>query len=474
MKQTLQLKLGQHLTMTPQLQQAIRLLQLSTLELKTEVQEALDSNMMLEVDEDHEPVNGTDRANEDVQPVDIPKELATDSAWEDTYDLPVTSFSQSSPAAGSPMDFENQSGDAETLHDHLRWQMTLTNFTDTDYLIAETIIDAVDDDGYLGQSLEEIHQILDQGAEELEMDEVEAVLKQVQNFDPPGVGARDLRECLLLQLAQHHPQTRWRAEAIRLVDQYLGLLASHDYPQVMRRLGLNREQLTKVVNFIQSLNPRPGSQVSPPPSNYVVPDVFVRKKHGEWTVELNPEAAPRLRINSTYANLIRRSDNSADNNCMRTHLQEARWFLKSLKSRSDTLLKVARCIVERQQLFLEHGDEAMKPMVLHDVAEMVEMHESTISRVTTQKYMHTPRGIYELKYFFSSHVSTSGGGEASSTAIRALIKKLIAAENPQKPLSDNKLAGILAESGIQVARRTVAKYREAMAIPSSSDRKRLI
>ena len=191
------------------------------------------------------------------------------------------------------MDFENQSGDAETLHDHLRWQMTLTNFSDTDYLIAEAIIDAIDDDGYLGQNLEEIHQILDQGADELEIDEVEAVLKQVQNFDPPGVGARDLRECLLLQLAQHHPQTRWRAEAIRLVDQYLGLLASHDYPQVMRRLGLSREQLTKVVSFIQSLNPRPGSQVSPPPSNYVVPDVFVRKKHGEWTVELNAEAAPR-------------------------------------------------------------------------------------------------------------------------------------------------------------------------------------
>ena len=473
MKQTLQLKLGQHLTMTPQLQQAIRLLQLSTLELHTEVQEALDSNMMLEVDEDHEPVNGADRQEAEVAPTDIPKELDTDSVWEDTYDGGMTSFAGGA-GEGSSMDFENRGGDSETLHEHLHWQMVLTTFSDTDQLLAEAIIDAIDDDGYLTQSLEEILSIVDETGEEIELDEVEAVLHQVQNFDPAGVGARDLRECLLLQLRQYHESTTWRNEAYRLVDQHLDLLASHEYPQLMRRLGVDREQLTQIVTFIQSLHPRPGGQVSPPPSNYVVPDVFVRKKNGEWTVELNHEAAPKVRINSTYAGFIRRSDNSADNNSMRDHLQEARWFLKSLKSRTDTLLKVSRCIVERQEMFLEHGDEAMKPMVLHDVAEVVEMHESTISRVTTQKYMHTPRGIYELKYFFSSHVSTASGGEASSTAIRALIKKLVAAENPRKPLSDSKLAGILSESGIQVARRTVAKYREAIAIPSSSERKRLV
>lgn len=473
MKQILQLRLGQHLTMTPQLQQAIRLLQLSRRELQTEVQDALDSNMMLEVDEEHESVSGADRQEVEVQPVDIPKELDTDSTWEDTYDGQMTSFAGSG-GHGMAMDFENLSGDAETLHEHLRWQMLLTNFSETDQMLAEALIDAIDDDGYLGQSLEEIHESVSEGSEEIDLDEVEAVLHLVQNFDPPGIGARDLRECLLLQLRQYQSSTKWRPEALRLVEQYLDFLASHDYELLMRRLNLTREELTQVVGFIQSLHPRPGGQVSPPPSNYVVPDVFARKKKGEWTVELNVDAAPRIRINSTYAGLIRRSDNSADNNCMRNHLQEARWFLKSLKSRTDTLLKVSRCIVERQELFLEHGDEAMKPMVLHDIAEVVEMHESTISRVTTQKYMHTPRGIYELKYFFSSHVSTSTGGEASSTAIRALIKKLVAAENPRKPLSDSKLAGILSESGIKVARRTVAKYREAVALPSSSERKRLV
>jgi len=473
MKQTLQLKLGQQLTMTPHLQQAIKLLQLSTLELQAEVQDALDSNMMLEVDEEHEPVNGADRNAETVGPVDIPAELPTDSEWGDIYDGPVTSFAGGGVDSAFA-DFKAQSGDAETLHEHLYWQMTLVNFSDTDVLIAQAIIDAIDDDGYLTQSLEEIHEMVDQGAEEIELDEVEAVLRQVHNFDPVGVGARDLRECLLLQLAQYDSRTMWRAEAVSLVDGQLELLAGHDFQQLQRRLGLTRDQLTEVVTFIQSLHPRPGAQVSPPPCNYVVPDVFVRKNNGEWTVELNNEAAPKLRINSTYAGFIKRADNSADNNCLRTHLQEARWFLKSLKSRSDTLLKVVRCIVERQHLFLEYGDEAMKPLVLHDVAEAVDMHESTISRVTSRKYMHTPRGIYELRYFFSSHVSTIAGGEASSTAIRALIKKLIGAENPQKPLSDKKLAGILSESGIQVARRTVAKYRQTMTIPPSSDRKRLV
>ena len=473
MKQSLQLKLGQYLTMTPQLQHAIRLLQLSALELQTEVQDVLDSNMMLEVDEEHEPINGADRQEVDVQPTDIPKELDTDSAWEDSFDSQMTSFS-GTPGEGSSMNFENCSSDAGTLQEHLRWQMLLTNFSDTDQMLAEAIIDAINDDGYLGQTLEKIHETVNQGAEEVELDEVQAVLHLVQNFDPTGIGARDLRECLLLQLRQYHPSTTWRTEALRLVERHLDLLASHDYQQLMRRLSLNREQLTDVIGFIQSLHPRPGGQVSPPPSNYIIPDVFVRKKKGEWDVELNGETAPRVRINSSYAELIKRSDNSADNNCMRSHLQEARWFLKSLKNRTDTLLKVSRCIVDRQVMFLEYGDEAMKPLALHDIAEIVEMHESTISRVTTQKYMHTPRGIYELKYFFSSHVSTSTGGKASSTAIRALIKKLVAAENPQKPLSDRKLAEILSENGIQVARRTVAKYREAVSIPPSSERKRLV
>ena len=484
MKQILQLRIGQHLTMTPQLQQAIRLLQLSTVELQSEVQEQLDSNLMLEVAEDEAP-GPVPLSEAEVEPTDIPKELEVDTAWEDVYDnTPVTNFSAGD---GMPVvDYESQRSATESLSDHLRWQLSLTNFTEIDALIAEHIVDAIGDEGRLTIPLEEICDLVNLNdldleievdeieVDEIEVDEIEAVLRQIQNFDPSGVGARDVPESLLIQLRQLHPDTRWLDEATRLVSEYLDLLAGREFQQLMCRLGLSKDELAEVIDLIQSLDPRPGSQISSQLPQYVIPDVYVSKKNGKWQVELNPEAAPKIRINNAYASLVRRSDDSADNNCLRTHLTEARWFLKSLKSRSETMLKVSRTIVDRQRMFLEHGDEAMKPMVLHDVAEVVGMHESTISRVTTQKYMHTPRGIFELKYFFSSHVSTVTGGEASSTAIRALIKKLIAAENPQKPLSDSKLAGILSDSGIKVARRTVAKYREAMIIPSSSDRKRLV
>ena len=476
MKQSLQLRLGQHLTMTPQLQQAIRLLQLSTLELRTEVQQALDSNLMLELAEDEQaPTANAEGDNSngetDVQPVDIPQDLPVDSAWEDIYDGPTASYT---PPEQSGPELENQRSIDQDLRDHLYWQLGLTRTSETDSVIGAAIIDAINEDGYLTSTLEDIRDSVVGYGFEVELDEVAAVLRRVQNFEPAGVAARDLRECLLLQLAQVPPDTTWRETAIKLVRHYLDVLASRDYSQLARRLSLTTEELQQVILLVQSLNPRPGGQVQPTSAQYVVPDVFVRKRKGKWLVELNPEAMPKLRINSYYASLIRRADNSTDNTCLKTHLQEARWFLKSLRSRSETLLKVATCIVERQQAFLEYGDEAMKPMVLHDVAEVVEMHESTISRVTTQKYMHTPRGIYELKYFFSSHVATHNGGEASSTAIRALIKKLIAAENTRKPLSDSKLAALLSDQGINVARRTVAKYREAMAIPSSNERKRLV
>jgi len=474
--------------MTPQLQQAIRLLQLSALELHTEVQEALDSNMMLEVEEDGEvpesasepPAaqqegtgNGVDSQSQepalDMQPEGIPEDLPVDSAWEDIYDgLPT--YAQASDTEGGEL--ENQRGSTTSLQDHLEWQLLLTPFSETDHAVATAIVDAIDEDGYLSVSLEDIQQSMG-GELEVELDEVTAVLHRIQAFDPPGVGARDLRECLLIQLRQLDPRTPRRDAAIDLVEQHLELLAGRDYTQLMRRMKLGRDELREVIGAIQGTNPRPGSQISTSEPEFIVPDVFVRQRSGRWQVELNPDALPKVRINPYYASLVRRADNSTDNNALKSHLQEARWFLKSLQSRSETLLKVATSIVERQRAFLEHGDEAMKPMVLHDVAEAVGMHESTISRVTTRKYMHTPRGIYELKYFFSSHVSTEGGGEASSTAIRALIKKLIAAESPSKPLSDSKLAAILSQEGINVARRTVAKYREAMAIPSSNERKRL-
>ncbi len=505
MKQTLQLRLGQQLTMTPQLQQAIRLLQLSTLDLQAEIQEALETNPMLEVsegegrsaDEGWESSSGENSAaateeavktdKEEIaasaesadQPVEtmaenIPEELPVDSNWEDVYEAP-TAAAPSLSAEDQQRLFENQSGGGESLQQHLIWQMELTPFSPTDQIIAEAIIDSIDDDGYLTSSLEEIRQgLVDEDEEGIDLDEVEAVLHQIQNFDPLGVAARDLRECLLLQLKQEDRSKPDVANAYRVVDHYLDMLGGRDYNQIMRKMKITREELLAAIAVIQSLNPRPGNAIASAPAEYITPDVVVRKEKGKWVVELNPEAMPKLRVNSQYAGYIKRADNSADNTYMKNQLQEARWFIKSLTSRNETLLKVATAIVEHQRGFLDHGEEAMKALVLHDIAEELGMHESTISRVTTKKYMHTPRGVFELKYFFSSHVSTATGGACSSTAIRALIKKLVAAENPAKPLSDSKLAKILEDQGINVARRTVAKYREAMSIPPSNERRRLV
>ncbi len=481
--------------MTPQLQQAIRLLQLSSVELQAEIQDALDSNMMLEMeDNEAERGNGESSPEPNQQAKDnaddtsadnsmeretIPDDLPVDSAWDDVYDS-GTSYRKASSEASAYDGFENQDTSEKTLADHLEWQLNLTPTSDTDKIIAMAIIDSLDDDGYLTDSLEDIlssvkdnETATEDDADDIEIEEVQAVLHMLQTMDPPGVCSRDIKECLSIQLRHCDPETPYLDEARMLVDNYLDMLAAHDYNQLMRKMKLDREKLTEVVNLIQSMNPRPGGSVCETRTEYVIPDVYVRKDKGVWKVELNTDAMPNLRINATYANMIKRADNSADNASLKSHLQEARWFIKSLRSRSETLLRVTTCIVERQRAFLEYGEEAMKPLVLHDVAEALGMHESTISRVTTRKYMHTPRGIFELKYFFSSHVSTNYGGAASSTAIRALIKKLISAETPSKPLSDSKIAAILEEQGINVARRTVAKYREAMSIPPSNERKRL-
>ena len=457
MKQSLQLKIGQQLTMTPQLQQAIRLLQLSTLDLQQEIQEALDSNPLLEVDEEQdvteteadkdertaeqentremdqpatseEQDSWEDSSNEDGWNEQIPSELATDSQWDDTFQH------QSSPGPERDSDWDPGDNDSteDDLQDHLLWQLNLTPMTDSDRMVALALIDAVDADGYLRTTIDEVLEHFQQSEAELfadsDSDEIEAVLHRVQQFDPAGVCARDLSECLQLQLRQLPEDTPLLNDAMRLVRDHLNLLGSHDYRTLMRRLRLKEDSLQQVIGLIQSLNPKPGTLISSEPPEYVIPDVMVRKIQGQWNVSLNSDASPRLKINTQYADLIRRADNSADNTYLKNHLQEARWFLKSLLSRNETLLKVATEIVARQIDFFEEGEEGMKPMVLHDIAEAVDMHESTISRVTTQKYMHTPRGIFELKYFFSSHVSTSDGGAASSTAIRALIKKLVNSE----------------------------------------------
>ncbi|MFU8836970.1 MAG: RNA polymerase factor sigma-54 [Thiohalomonadaceae bacterium] len=505
MKQSLQLRLGQQLTMTPQLQQAIRMLQLSTLELQLEIQQALDSNLMLEEAEEGEALdeqlfdedgNGDESdANsqrqeappepatetaigegevDELRRLDsdaIPDELPVDSAWDDIYEshLPASSGSGDE----GERDFEHGDTSGETLREHLLWQMQMGQLSETDRLIAEAIIDSVDDDGFLSTPLEELLEGLQQDDPEIELDELVAVLHTVQHFDPAGVAARDLRECLLLQLRALPAETPGLEPAQQLIQQHFDLLAGRDYTQIKRVMKLDDAGLTQLTRLIQGLNPRPGGQISNSRIEYIVPDVIVHRHKGSWRVELNPDAAPRLRINHHYASLIRQM-NSDDSTTLKNHLQEARWFLKSLQSRNETLLRVATSIVEHQRDFLEQGEVGMKPMILHDIADELGMHESTISRTTTRKYIHTPRGIFELKYFFSSHVGTASGGECSSTAIRAMIKTLIAEESPGKPLSDNKIASILSDQGINIARRTVAKYREAMAIAPSSERKRLV
>jgi len=483
MKQTIQLRLGQQLTMTPQLQQAIKLLQLSTLDLQREIQEALESNMMLEAEEDNEV--SADAAERDAlrrsedarvdaevngdQP-SMPEELPVDSSWSDTYDsyMPPTAHGADNNA---DFDLFAQQSRPQTLHDHLDWQLNLCHLSSRDRTIAEALIDAIDADGYLRLDIAEIPEIV--GDTTLELEEVEAVLHRVQSFDPAGVCARDPRECLLLQLRQLPPEQPHRELAIRICERHFPALSRNDLDDLRRHTKVDDEELRQALLLVRSMHPRPGSLVADVRPEYVIPDVLVRKRNGLWQVELNPETTPKLKVNESYAELIRRADQSPDNTSLKAHLQEARWFIKSLASRNDTVLRVAAKIVELQQDFFEHGEEAMRPLVLRDVADSLELHESTVSRVTTQKYMHTPRGTLEFKYFFSSHVSTASGGECSSTAIRAVIRKLVAAETPNKPLSDNKIANILTDQGINVARRTVAKYREAMGIPPSNERKRL-
>ena len=508
MKQTLSLRLGQQLAMTPQLHQAIKLMQLSALELNLEVQQAIECNPMLELVEDGEDAADMDdgeepepaeerehEAGEDADALssddfdatvdvdsaddeleigeplnDIPEDLPVDVSWDDVYQP-----SAASSAGGTDDDggFEERNSAADTLLDHLRWQLNLTPMSDRDRLIALVVIDSIDDNGMLVASAGELLETLDPSLG-VEPDELEAVLKLVQRFDPPGVGARDLAECLLLQLEQLPEETPWRLEAMNLVRHHFPLLARRDFATAARRTKLDDGQLVEVMTLVRSLHPRPGTAIGDGGPEYIEPDVVVRRNNGRWAVALNRENAPRVRLNSGYAGLVKRADSSPDNQYLKDNLQDAKWFLKNLEYRNETLLKVAVAIVERQRGFLEHGEEAMQPLVLADIAAAADRHESTISRVTTRKYMETPRGVYELKYFFSSHVGTANGGEVSSTAIRALIKKLTGEEDPRKPLSDNKIASLLQQRNINVARRTVAKYRESLAIPPSNERKRLV
>ena len=456
LKPSLQLKLGQTLTMTPQLQQAIRLLQLPVLELNAQIQDALEENIMLEM-EDLPDVPRTSAEST----VEIETIKAEDN-WESRSSEQIQDGGWNGD--GRPAnDFADESN--QTLREHLLWQLEMEHFTPREALIGEALVDAINDDGYLTVELNEINASID---DEVSDEEILAALVKVQSLDPVGVGARNLSECIVLQLRILDAATPGLQLAIQLASEHLELIATQAHGELRRSLRTSDEDLHTALALVKGCNPKPGQAVSPVAAQYVIPDVFVRKIDKRWQVEISPTGVPRLSVNQTYAKLLR---GSGDHPVLRSQLQEARWLIRSLEIRNETLLKVATCIVARQNEFLELGDEAMKPMVLKDVAEEIGMHESTISRVTTNKYMHTPRGVFEFKYFFSSHLSSASGEDQSSTSVRAKIRKLIGAENQDKPLSDSKITNLLKAEGISVARRTVAKYREAMNIPSSSDRR---
>jgi RNA polymerase sigma-54 factor len=500
LKPALQLKLGQQLTMTPQLQQAIRLLQLPVLELQAQIRDALESNIMLEAEEedsileslgasDDEPAFPTDYSHRDdivESPTTPYEELAQEHAAErersiearvDIVDGSEWIESQSISTGDSlwnndedeerSHDFGNIAG--ETLQEHLQWQLRLSKLNERDQRIGAAILDAINEDGYLTETVEEIaRHVLPELT--VTVEDVEQVLRAVQQFDPLGVAARSVSECLSLQLKQLDTETPGLSTALTIAAHHLDALAGHQHAVLRRQLRTSEEDLDCALALIRACQPRPGATLHSKTPDYIVPDVFIRRTERGWEVEINPASIPKIRVNQSYAGMLGRS---SDFSAMRTQLQEARWLIRSLEIRNETLLKVARCIVQRQTAFLEQGDEFMQPMILKDVADAVEMHESTISRVTTNKYMHTPRGIIEFRFFFSSHVSGADGSELSSTAIRAKIRKLISLEDGDKPLSDSRIAEILSDEGAKVARRTVAKYREAMNIPPSSERKRV-
>jgi len=473
LKPALQLKLGQQLTMTPQLQQAIKLLQLPVLELQAQVQQALESNVMLEAEEDEVvELTSLDQANEQSPAPDEEAPAASDAEEEVVVD--VDPWEDSSLPAGEgraqgdddrPLEFADERG--RDLHQHLIWQLEISKLDPREVWIGEAIVDALNDDGYLIESLEEIARNLTTDLP-VTVDEIDDVLAFIQTLDPAGVGARSVSECIELQLAQLDPQTPGRDLAVQIAREHLQDVADRELTGLQRALDTQSEALQEALALIRGCHPRPGSAFESAQPQYIVPDVYVRRTEHGWSVEINPASVPRLRVNQAYASVINRS---ADYASLRGQLQEARWLIRSLEIRNETLLKVARTIVQRQAAFLERGDEAMEPMILRDVAEAVSMHESTISRVTTGKYMHTPRGIFEFRYFFSSHVSGVDGTDVSSVAIRARIRRLIADEQPVKPLSDAQLAEILSKEGVKVARRTVAKYRESLGLASSSERR---
>ena len=496
MKPALRLGVSQHLSLTPQLKQAIRLLQLSAMELELEVREALESNPLLEQEPEAEiegesaataggdgnadaPAPVEDPRTEDVHETVPESELPEipEHAYEDFEEWSSRSLS-SSPGTGGGMQYdadgepiENRTAAPETLHDHLHWQLNLTPMSPRDHAIAEAIIESLEEDGYLRDPVEAIQAAL-RPEVEATPEEIEAVRHRVQRFDPVGVASRTLGECLDVQLSLLEEHTEGLAVARRLVTEHLESLAKLERDKLAQKLGASLEETEAAVDLVKACEPRPGNGYGEVNAEYIVPDAYAAKHEGRWRVKLNPSCQPSLAINRQYERLAAESRGETGG-FLKGRLQEARWLIKSLKARGETLMKVATCIVRQQSAFLDYGPEAMRPLTLKQVADEIGVHESTVSRITTRKYLHTPRGTFEFKHFFSVGLSTAEGGEASATAIRAMIKKLVEDEDPRKPMSDASISNELGKRGIEVARRTVAKYREAMNIPASSDRCRL-
>ncbi|HEX9180174.1 MAG TPA: RNA polymerase factor sigma-54 [Burkholderiales bacterium] len=471
MKPSLQLKLTQHLTLTPQLQQSIRLLQLSTLELNQEVERFLQENPLLERDDDLEEMGSGPPKTYETTTSEPAASESGEASPEREESTPAgegedSSWYEEGGSHGPRDEEEGESGqvaaDEPTLRDHLTWQLSLLQIPERDRQIVALLVDALDEDGYLSQSLDELAELLPPELE-IEPEELKIGLRHLQHFDPPGVGARDLRECLLLQLKVLPPGTPYVKEASVVAEGYLDALATRDFQKLRKVLRCDEQCLREVQRLITSLNPRPGAKYSRDVARYIVPDVVVRKVKGVWIASLNPEAIPKLRVNRMYAEILTRNRDASFQQ-LAGQLQEAKWLIKNVQQRFETIQRVSQAIVDRQRRFFEHGEVAMRPLVLREIAEALGLHESTVSRVTTQKFMMTPRGIFELKYFFGSHVATETGGSCSATAIRALIKQLVTAEDSRNPLSDSQLSEILGQQGIVVARRTVAKYRESLQI----------
>ena len=479
MKQSLQFKLTQHLTLTPQLQQSIRLLQLSTQELGQELDKMLMENPLLELEEPssgHQgaPVLSSAPENPATPQAETPEPPPADNPLEaQSSDMEWFASGSSGPAAPAEDDDGPPALAAEppSLRAHLLEQVNLLNLDNRDKTLVALLVDALDENGYMSSNLDEISENLPSELE-ITIEELRIALHHLQQLEPTGVGARNPGECLALQLEALPAGTPSRALALTIVREHIELLAARDFVRLKKALGCNDERLKEAQHLIQSLDPRPGSAFANNEARYVVPDVIVRKVKGVWIASLNADAMPRLRINSLYADILK-GGRGAPASQLSQQLQEARWLIKNVQQRFETILRVSQSIIDRQRHFFEHGEVAMRPLVLREIADLLGLHESTVSRVTTQKYMFTPRGIFELKYFFGSHVATDAGGACSATAIRALIKQLVATEDQKRPLTDARISAILGQQGIVVARRTIAKYRESLHIPPVNLRKAL-